>query len=193
MGGSKPIPAGAAERGGHHNRVVVFIDGAGRRCRGAHRERPHLRERSAAHRAGRIRPAFIQLPAFVAALLGLGLNYAAYESEIYRGALEAVPTGQLDAARTLGFSERQILVLVRAPQAFRLALAPMTNDFVALLKDSSLVSVITVVELTKETSIFAANIGSWVVPGIMCAAIYLAMSLPLARLARRIERRLRLA
>lgn len=135
--------------------------------------------------------AVIQLPAFLAALLGLGLNYAAYESEIYRGALEAVPPGQLDAARTLGFSERQILVLVRAPQAFRLALAPMTNDFVALLKDSSLVSVITVVELTKETSIFAANIGSWVVPGIMCAAIYLAMSLPLARLARRIERGLR--
>jgi len=57
-----------------------------------------------------------------------------------------------------------------------------------LLKDSSLVSVITVVELTKETSIFAANIGSWVIPGMMCAAIYLAMSLPLARLARRIER-----
>jgi polar amino acid transport system substrate-binding protein len=51
-----------------------------------------------------------------------------------------------------------------------------------------LVSVITVVELTKETSIFAANIGSWVIPGMMCAAIYLAMSLPLARLARRIER-----
>ena len=134
--------------------------------------------------------AFVQLPAFMAALLGLGLNYAAYESEIYRGALEAVPSGQLDAARTLGFSDRQILFLVRAPQAFRLALAPMTNDFVALLKDSSLVSVITVVELTKETSIFAANIGSWVVPGMMCAAIYLAMSLPLARIARRIERKL---
>jgi len=65
----------------------------------------------------------------------------------------------------------------------------MTNDFVALLKDSSLVSVITVVELTKQTSIFAANIGSWVVPGMMCAALYLALSLPLARLARRIERR----
>jgi len=132
--------------------------------------------------------AVVQLPAFLAALLGLGLNYAAYESEIYRGALEAVPSGQLDAARTLGFSERQTFLLVRAPQAFRLALAPMTNDFVALLKDSSLVSVITVVELTKETSIFAANIGSWVIPGVMCAAIYLAMSLPLARLARRIER-----
>jgi polar amino acid transport system substrate-binding protein len=132
--------------------------------------------------------AFVQLPAFVAALLGLGLNYAAYESEIYRGALAAVPAGQLDAARTLGLSERQTLVLVRGPQAFRLALAPMTNDFVALLKDSSLVSVITVVELTKETSIFAANIGNWLLPGALCAAMYLALSLPLARLARRLER-----
>jgi len=130
----------------------------------------------------------IQLPAFMAAFLGLGLNYAAYESEIYRGALEAVPQGQLDAARTLGLTDVQTLTLVRGPQAFRLALAPMTNDFVALLKDSSLVSLITVVELTRQTTIFAANIGSWLVPGTLCAALYLAMSLPLARLARRIEK-----
>jgi polar amino acid transport system substrate-binding protein len=132
--------------------------------------------------------AVVQFPAFVAALLGLGLNYAAYESEIYRGALESVPVGQLEAARTLGLTTWQTLRQVRGPQAFRFALAPMTNDFVALLKDSSLVSVITVVELTKQTSIFAANIGSWVVPGALCAALYLAMSLPLAHLARRIER-----
>jgi polar amino acid transport system substrate-binding protein len=131
----------------------------------------------------------VQLPAFLAALIGLGLNYGAYESEIYRGALEAVPSGQLDAARTLGFTTRQSLLLVRGPQALRFALAPMTNDFIALLKDSSLVSVITVVELTKQTSIFAANIGSWAVPGALCAAMYLVMSLPLARLARHIEKR----
>ena len=55
----------------------------------------------------------IRLPAFVAALLGLALNYAAYESEIYRAALEAVPPGQLEAARTLGLSERQVLTLIR--------------------------------------------------------------------------------
>jgi polar amino acid transport system substrate-binding protein len=133
----------------------------------------------------------VRLPAFVAALLGLGLNYAAYESEIYRGALEAVPGGQLDAARILGFTELQVLTLVRGPQAFRLALAPMTNDFVALLKDSSLVSVLTVLELTKQTQIFATNIGSWVVPGALCAALYMAMSLPLAALARRLEQRWR--
>jgi len=129
----------------------------------------------------------VQLPALLAALLGLGLNYAAYESELYRGALLAVPAGQLDAARALGLTDRQALRLIRGPQAFRLALAPMTNDFIALLKDSSLVSVITVVELTKQTQIFASNTGSWAVPGAMCAAMYLAMSLPLARLARHIE------
>ncbi|HMF94631.1 MAG TPA: ABC transporter permease subunit [Vicinamibacterales bacterium] len=132
--------------------------------------------------------AAIRLPAFAAALLGLALNYAAYESEIYRSALEAIPIGQLEAARTLGLSERQVLTLVRAPQAFRLALAPMTNDFVAMLKDSSLVSVLTVLELTKQTQIFATNLGSWVIPGSLCAALYLAMSLPLAALARRMER-----
>lgn len=127
----------------------------------------------------------VRLPAFLAALLGLGLNYAAYESEIYRGALRAVPRAQLEAARTLGLSELPVFRLVRGPQA----LAPMTNDFVALLKDSSLVSVITVVELTKQTAIYATNAGSWVVPGILCSAIYLAMSLPLGELSRRLERR----
>jgi polar amino acid transport system substrate-binding protein len=131
----------------------------------------------------------VRLPAFVAALIGLGLNYAAYESEIYRGALEAVPRGQLEAARVLGLSDWQTLRLVRAPQAFRFALAPTTNDFVAMLKDSSLVSVLTVMELTKQTQIFATNLGSWVVPGALCAALYLAMSLPLAQVARRLEAR----
>jgi ABC-type amino acid transport system permease subunit len=131
----------------------------------------------------------VRLPAFAAAVIGLGLNYAAYESEIYRAALQAIPRAQLEAARTLGLSEAKILRLVRAPQAMRLTLAPMTNDFVALLKDSSLVSVITVVELTKQTAIYATNVGSWLVPGAVCAALYLAMSIPLSRLARRLERR----
>src|SRR5262245_2732037 len=131
----------------------------------------------------------IRLPAFAAAFLGLALNYAAYESEIYRSALEAVSIGQLEAARTLGFSERQVLMLIRGPQAFRIALAPMMNDFIALLKDSSLVSVLTVMELTKQTQIFATNLGSWVIPGTLCAALYLAMSLPLSAAARRLEER----
>src|SRR5262249_25758720 len=133
--------------------------------------------------------AAIRLPAFAAALLGLALNYAAYESEIYRGALEAVPTGQLEAARILGLSERQVLRLGRGPPGVPPARAPTANHLCAPPKDSSLVSVLTVLELTKQTQIFATNIGSWVIPGLLCALLYLAMSLPLAALARGLERR----
>ena len=66
----------------------------------------------------------------------------------------------------------------------------MTNDFVALLKDSSLISVITVVELTKRMTILAVELRDWITPGLSCAALYFVMSFPLARWARRIERRL---
>ncbi len=125
-----------------------------------------------------------------AAILGLGLNYAAYEAEVYRGALLAVPRGQSEAARALGLSPWQTLRHILMPQALRLALPPMTNDFVSLLKDSSLVSVLTVIELTKRMSITAVELRGWLLPGLACAALYLAMSLPLSELARWLERRL---
>ena len=66
----------------------------------------------------------------------------------------------------------------------------MTNDFVSLLKDSSLVSVLTVIELTKRMTIAAVEIRSWLVPGLLCAALYFAMSFPLSLLSRRLEKRL---
>jgi len=125
-----------------------------------------------------------------AAVLGLGLNYGAYEAEVYRGALLAIPRGQSEASRALGMSPIQTLWHVLVPQALRLALPPMTNDFVSLLKDSSLVSVITVIELTKRMSIAAVDMRGWLVPGIACAVMYLLMSVPLSELARRLERRL---
>jgi polar amino acid transport system substrate-binding protein len=125
-----------------------------------------------------------------AAVLGLGLNYGAYEAEVYRSALLAIPRGQSEAARALGLSPAQTLWHVLLPQALRLALPPMTNDFVSLLKDSSLVSVITVIELTKRMTIAAVDMRGWLVPGLLCAALYLALSSPLSELARRLERRL---
>jgi len=125
-----------------------------------------------------------------AAVLGLGLNYAAYEAEVYRGALLALPRGQTEAAKALGLGPWQTLRHVLVPQAFRIALPPMTNDFVALLKDSSLISVITVIELTKRMTIAAVDLRGWLVPGLACAALYLALSFPLSELARVLERRL---
>lgn len=133
----------------------------------------------------------VRLGAMSAAVLGLALNYAAYEAEIHRGALLAVPRGQGEAARALGLGRWQTLRHVLLPQSLRVALPSMTNDFVALLKDSSLVSVITVVELTKRMTIAAVDLRSWLAPGLACAALYFAMSYPLARLARRLEQRLR--
>lgn len=132
----------------------------------------------------------LRLNAFEAAILGLGLNYAAYEAEIYRGALLALPRGQTEAAHGLGLSRGQTLRFVLLPQALRMALPAMTNDFVALLKDSSVVSVISVVELTKRMTIAGVDLNDWIVPGLACAALYFAMSFPLAQLARMLEKRL---
>ncbi|HEX4417509.1 MAG TPA: ABC transporter substrate-binding protein/permease [Kofleriaceae bacterium] len=132
----------------------------------------------------------ISLGPVEAAVLGLGLNYGAYEAEVYRGALLAIPRGQSEAARALGLGPWQALRHVLIPQALRLALPPMTNDFVSMLKDSSLVSAITVIELTKRMTIAAVDMRSWLIPGLLCAAMYLALSFPLSELARRLERRL---
>ena len=133
---------------------------------------------------------YIHLGAVSAAVLGLGLNYGAYEAEVYRGALLAIPRGQSEASKALGMRPIQTLRYVLLPQALRHALPPMTNDFVSLLKDSSLVSVITVIELTKQMQIAAADLRSWLLPGLACALLYLLLSLPLSELARRLERRL---
>ena len=132
----------------------------------------------------------IHLSALTAAILGLGLNYGAYEAEVHRAALGALPPGQAEAAAALGLSRAQSLRLVLLPQALRTALPAMTNDLIALLKDSSLVSVITVVELTKQMTITAVDVRAWGLPGLFCALLYFAMSYPLGRLALRLEARL---
>lgn len=132
----------------------------------------------------------VHLSAMAAAILGLGLNYGAYEAEVHRAALQAIPIGQSEAAAALGLSRAQSLRLVLLPQALRTALPAMTNDLIALLKDSSLVSVITVVELTKQMTITAVDVRSWALPGALCGGLYFAMSYPLARLAARLEEKL---
>jgi polar amino acid transport system substrate-binding protein len=133
---------------------------------------------------------YVRLGPFTAAIVGLGLNYGAYEAEVHRGALLALPRGQAEAARALGLGQLQALRHVLLPQSLRNALPAVTNDFVALLKDSSLVSVVTVVELTKRMTIVAVELRDWVTPGLLCAGLYFLMGFPLARLARRLENRL---
>jgi polar amino acid transport system substrate-binding protein len=132
----------------------------------------------------------VPLGPWTAAIIGLGLNYAAYEAEIYRGAIGAVPRAQWEAALALGASRRLALRTVILPQGLLLSIPGVTNDFISLLKDSSLVSVLTVVELTKRMTITAVDARGWLLPGALCAALYFALGYPFARLARRLERRL---
>lgn len=132
----------------------------------------------------------LELPALVAGIGGLAINYSAYEAEIYRAGLQAVPSGQMEAALALGMSRTMALRRVVVPQAVRIVVPPVTNDFIALFKDTSVCSVISIVELTKRYSILANSTGGVVEFAIATAVLYMAMSLPLSFLARHFEGKL---
>lgn len=134
----------------------------------------------------------LNLDALAAGVLGLAINYSAYEAEIYRAGLQAVPPGQMEAALALGMSRKLALRRIVLPQAVRIVLPAVTNDFIALFKDTSVCSVITVVELTKRYNIAAMTHPADVLPlAGMAAVLYLAMSYPLSLLSARLERALR--
>ncbi len=130
----------------------------------------------------------IQLNALSAAILGMGFNYAAYEAEIYRAGILSVARGQDEAARSLGMTRAQGLRYVIIPQAVRTILPPSTNDFIALFKDTSLVSVITVTELTRAYNLAATTTYRFLELGLITALLYFLMSYPLSLWARHLER-----
>lgn len=132
----------------------------------------------------------IKLSPLVAAVLGLGCNYAAYEAENYRAGILSIAKSQMDAALALGMTRFQSLRHVILPQALRLVLPPVTNDFISLLKDSSLVSVITMVELTKVYGQLAAAYFDYLGIGLLAAAVYFLIGLPFVRLSRYMEKRM---
>jgi polar amino acid transport system substrate-binding protein len=132
----------------------------------------------------------LSMPGWLTALVGLGLNYAAYESQVYRAALEAIPKGQYEAAYSLGMSPLLAFRRIILPQALRIALPPMTNDFVSLFKDTSVAFAISVWELATAYRELANASGEFMLLGAIVSAFYLLMSLPLAHVARRLEMRL---
>jgi len=132
----------------------------------------------------------LTINAFAAAVMGLAINYSAYEAEIYRGGIQAIPRGQMEAAISLGMSRSLALRRIIIPQATRLVLPPMTNDFIALFKDTAVCSVITVVELSKQYYIQARSAGAIVELGLLTALLYLAMSYPLSVMTNRLEKNL---
>jgi polar amino acid transport system substrate-binding protein len=132
----------------------------------------------------------IALTPWAAGVLGLAINYSAYEAEIYRAGLQAIPKGQMEAALALGMSPALAIRRVIVPQALRIVIPPVTSDFIALFKDTSVCSVITLTELTKQYSILFNSQGGVVEFGLATAALYMAMSLPLSWFSRWVERRM---
>ncbi|MDD4924715.1 MAG: amino acid ABC transporter permease [Dehalococcoidales bacterium] len=127
----------------------------------------------------------------ITAIMAITVCYGAYMSEIVRSGISSVPRGQMEAARSLGMNYFQAMRYVVLPQAFRVILPPMGNEFIALLKDSSLVSVVAVADLTRRGREFMAAHFNPIETWLMIALLYLIMTLIAARVVSYIEKRAR--
>ena len=126
-----------------------------------------------------------------AGILGLAINYSAYEAENYRAGLLAIPRGQMEAALALGMNPLTALRVVIVPQAVRIVIPPVTNDFIALFKDTSVCSVILITELTRKyNELYNFNRDYIIELAFITAGLYLIMSYPMALLARWLEQRM---
>ncbi len=126
------------------------------------------------------------------AILGLTFCYAAYMAEIYRAGIQSIPKGQMEAARSLGMSHIEAMRYVILPQAIRVILPPVGNEFISLLKDSSLISVVAVSDITRRGREFAGTYFIPVETWSMIALLYLTMTLFSARVVTYIEHKTRL-
>ncbi|KOF57075.1 MULTISPECIES: amino acid ABC transporter permease [Clostridium] len=132
----------------------------------------------------------IQITAMQAAILGLSLNSGAYVAEIIRSGILAIDKGQFEASKALGFTYFQTMKKIILPQAFRVIIPPMGNEFIALIKDTSLVSVITMEELLRKAQLFVSASGDAVTPYFATGVFYLIMTTVFTFLFSRVEKKL---
>ncbi|MGQ9666568.1 MAG: amino acid ABC transporter permease, partial [Anaerolineae bacterium] len=134
----------------------------------------------------------LKLQPFTAAVLGITICYGAYMSEIFRAGIQSIHHGQMEAARSLGMTYIQAMRYVILPQAVRVILPPVGNEFVTLLKDSSLVSVLAVADLTRRGREYMSRTFLSFETWTMVALIYLVLTLTFTRLTSALERRMSL-
>ena len=128
---------------------------------------------------------------FIAAISACGINSGAYVAEIFRAGIQSVDAGQMEAGRSLGMTWIQTMRYIIVPQAFKRVIPPLGNEFIAMLKDSSLVSVIGFEELTRRGQLIIAKTYGSMEIWLSVAVIYLAMTLTISRLVAYLERRYR--
>ncbi|MGY2893765.1 amino acid ABC transporter permease [Deinococcus sp. UYEF24] len=135
----------------------------------------------------------VQLDDFWSAVLALSLNVGAYNAEVIRAGIQAVPRGQTEAARSLGLSGAQTMQSIVLPQALRIVVPPLVNNLVALLKDSSLASVIGILELVNQGGRIASSSFQFVPVYVTLAVVYLALTTVLTLFTDVLEKRVRVA
>ncbi|AEH44266.1 polar amino acid ABC transporter, inner membrane subunit [Thermodesulfatator indicus DSM 15286] len=133
---------------------------------------------------------FTQIPPFFAAILALTICYGAYMGEVFRAGIESIDKGQTEAALSLGFNKRQTMLYVILPQAMRTILPPVGNEFIALLKDTSLVSIIAVADLLRRGREYATATFNYFETFTMIALIYLLITLILSKCVSYMEKKL---
>lgn len=133
---------------------------------------------------------YLQVPDMIAAVLSMSICYGAYMGEIFRAGIQSIDKGQTEAARSLGFSKRQTMFLVILPQAWRTILPPVGNEFIMLLKDTSLVSILAVTDILRRGREFASESFFYFETYTMIALVYLVITLLLSRGVAHMERRL---
>jgi polar amino acid transport system permease protein len=131
----------------------------------------------------------LDLQGLPAAIIALSFGYGAYLAEVYRAGIESIPKGQMEAARSLGMSYFQSMRYVILPQAIRVVLPPLGNDFIAMLKDSSLISVIALPEVLQQGRLWISRNFRAFEGFNSVALVYLVMTLLLSLLVRFIERK----
>jgi len=133
----------------------------------------------------------VLLPAFACGVLGLGMYSGAYVSEIVRGAIQSVDRGQTEAARSLGMSSRQAMRIIILPQALVRMIPPLGNEFIALIKNSALVSLLTIHDVMHEGQKIISVSYRSLETYLVIAVIYLVLTLATTGLLRKVEQRLR--
>ncbi len=132
---------------------------------------------------------FVRLPDIVAAVIAMSVCYGAYMGEVFRAGIESIHKGQTEAARSLGFNGAQTMRYVIIPQAWRTILPPVGNEFIALLKDTSLVSILAVADMLRRGREFAAESFAYFETYTVIALVYLIITLILSKLVSHLEER----
>lgn len=133
---------------------------------------------------------YLSVDALIIGILAIGINSGAYVCELIRGAINSIDKGQWEAGMSLGLNRKQILMKIILPQSFKRIVPPLANEFIVLIKDSSLISTIGVYDLMKTSNILGSKYYNYFVPMIFAGIVYLILTLVVSQITSRIEMRM---